>query len=74
MNVETDQEIVQLVGSEEMYVSGMASSLEECASKKIYTAAQALEYIGSKIKIMGRQTFRRPKVSTSQRMTLIPVA
>ena len=79
MGVESDQEIVQLVGVEEMYMDAMAPSLEEVSSLGIFTEArlfwihffflfflhdsddcarqqqnQALEYIGSKIKVAKR--------------------
>ena len=48
--MESDQEIVQLVGAEEMFFTGLAPSLEESTKHKIYTQAQALEYLGSQIK------------------------
>lgn len=48
MGVIADQEIVQLIGSEEDILSAFAASLEECANMKVFTRLQALEYIGSK--------------------------
>ena len=59
MGVHTDQEIVQLVGSEEDILSVFAPSLEECANLKIFTQLQALEYIGSKTRI--NRTWGKPK-------------
>ena len=50
MGVITDQEIVQLVGSDEKILTAFAPSLEECANMKVFTQLQALEYIGSKIR------------------------
>lgn len=55
MGIETDQEIVQLVGVEPAFVDGMAPTLEECAQEDIHTANQALLYIGKKAK-----TFKTP--------------
>lgn len=59
MGVQTDQEIVQLVGSEEDVLSVFAPSLEECANLKIFTQLQALEYIGGKTRIT--RTWGKPK-------------
>lgn len=50
MGVETDQEIVQLVGVEPRFVDGMAPTLEECAQEEIHTATEALLYLGKKAK------------------------
>jgi DNA-directed RNA polymerase III subunit RPC2 len=47
MGVISDQEIVSMVGSE--YIDQLAPSLEECSKEKIFTANQALEYIGTRI-------------------------
>ena len=35
MGMETEQEIVQLVGAEEVYFNGLTASLEECAKHKV---------------------------------------
>lgn len=58
MGVETDQEVVQLVGSEPYYADMMSSSLEECCSLQVFTQTQALEYIGHRVK---QRQQRRPK-------------
>ena len=61
MGVITDQEIVQLVGSEDDVLSAFAPALEECASLKVFTQTQALDFLGSKIRInrnWGRQRSR----------------
>mmetsp|Transcript_25502 Transcript_25502/g.70429 ORF Transcript_25502/g.70429 Transcript_25502/m.70429 type:complete len:1320 (-) Transcript_25502:937-4896(-) len=50
MGVESDLEMVQLVGSEPDLLNAMALSLEEPARFSIHTQAQALQYIGFKIK------------------------
>lgn len=49
MKVESDQEIVQLVGSEKMYADEIFASIQDCRDKKIFTAEQALIWLGSKI-------------------------
>lgn len=54
MGIETDQEIIQLVGVEPRFVDGMAPTLEECAQEEINTANQALLYIGKKAKTFNK--------------------
>lgn len=55
MGIETDQEIVQLVGTEARFLDGMAATLNECAQEGVHTETQALLYIGKRAK-----TFRGP--------------
>lgn len=55
MGIETDQEIVQLIGTDPRYVDGMAATLHECAQEGINTTTQALLFMGKKAK-----TFRGP--------------
>ena len=50
MGVESDQEIIQLIGREEIYAKSMAQSLKDAANNEITTKKKALSYIGSKIK------------------------
>jgi DNA-directed RNA polymerase III subunit RPC2 len=50
MGIESDLELVQLVGSESILVNAMALSLEESSRLKILTQQQALKYIGLKIR------------------------
>ena len=50
MGIESDLELVQLVGSESMLVNAMALSLEEAGRLKIFTQHQALKFIGTKIR------------------------
>jgi DNA-directed RNA polymerase III subunit RPC2 len=57
MGMETDQEIIQLVGSEQMFVDGLSASLEDCAAHKIFNQQQALDYIGTKIKAFKKNSF-----------------
>lgn len=50
MGIETDQEIVQLVGSESLYADALSASLEAAAKLNINSQEQALEFVGNKIK------------------------
>ena len=62
MGMETDQEILQLIGSDETVTSLFLPSLEECSRLGIFTQTQALTYIGSKSRVSRRTyTSRKPK-------------
>ncbi|KAK3098091.1 hypothetical protein FSP39_016018 [Pinctada imbricata] len=50
MGIECDQEIVQMIGSEEEVLSSIAPCLEECHRQQVYTQMQALKYIGNKVR------------------------
>lgn len=50
MGVECDQEIVQMVGSEEDTLAAMAPCLEECHRAQVFTQNQALRYVYGKIR------------------------
>uniref|UniRef100_A0A672PKW2 DNA-directed RNA polymerase subunit beta n=1 Tax=Sinocyclocheilus grahami TaxID=75366 RepID=A0A672PKW2_SINGR len=50
MGVESDQEIVQMIGTEEHVMAAFAPSLEECQKAQIFTQTQALKYIGNKVR------------------------
>lgn len=54
MGVEHDQEILQLVGMEPLYVEGMAGSLREAVLLGVTTQAKALEFISHKVRGFGR--------------------
>lgn len=63
MAIESDLELVQLVGSEPLLVNAMALSLEESFRLKIRTQQQALKYIGAKIRgraSPGGSSYRKP--------------
>ena len=49
MGIESDQEIVQLVGCEEKIVAALAPCLEECHRARVFSQTQALSYVGSKV-------------------------
>lgn len=50
MGMECDQEIAQLVGSEQPILSSLALSLQECSQQNVLSEQQALDYIASKLK------------------------
>jgi DNA-directed RNA polymerase III subunit RPC2 len=50
MGVESDLEIVQMVGSEDELINALALSMEEPVRVGVYTQAQALKFIGAKIR------------------------
>ncbi|XP_036154599.1 DNA-directed RNA polymerase III subunit RPC2 isoform X6 [Myotis myotis] len=50
MGVECDQEIVQMIGTEEHVMAAFGPSLEECQKAQIFTQMQALKYIGNKVR------------------------
>ncbi|KAL3908592.1 MAG: hypothetical protein SGPRY_009736 [Prymnesium sp.] len=50
MGVTSDQEIVQLVGSEGKFAQAIAASLNECSQLRIYSQKQALEHISKRIR------------------------
>lgn len=66
MGMETDQEIVQLVGSEAMYLDGIAPSLHEASQNSVFTQEQALEWIGSRVKVFRNRKRFRPKAEEAR--------
>lgn len=62
MGLQSDQELVQLIGSE--FATLMAPSIQECAAAGVFTQQQALEYCGSKIRAP-RSTYTRTRRSRS---------
>ncbi|EOY19610.1 DNA-directed RNA polymerase isoform 2 [Theobroma cacao] len=50
MGMESDQEVVQMVGRDPHYNAVLLPSIEECAGVGIYTQEQALEYLETKVK------------------------
>jgi DNA-directed RNA polymerase III subunit RPC2 len=64
MKIESDQEIVQLVGSEKLCVDAIFLSLQDCRERKIFTAEQALQWLGSKIAAEKKWGKPREKVTS----------
>lgn len=60
MGIESDQEILQLIGHEDDIVSAMMVSVEECHKANVYTQSQAIKYLSSKIR-QKRFPTMRPK-------------
>ncbi|XP_063405448.1 DNA-directed RNA polymerase III subunit RPC2-like isoform X1 [Mytilus trossulus] len=50
MGIECDQEIVQMIGSEEEVLASFAPCLEECHRAQVFTQNQALGYIGKRVR------------------------
>ena len=50
MGVVSDQEIMQMVGTEDKVMTKFAASLEECHRLRIFTQEQALKHIASKMR------------------------
>ena len=56
LGIQSDREITLLVGcTDSAFLEAIAPSLEECAELSIFTQAQALEYLGTRVKIPRRQ-------------------
>ncbi|KAF4400699.1 hypothetical protein G4B88_001254 [Cannabis sativa] len=50
MGMQSDQEVVQMLGRDPRYSGLLMPSIEECVKEGIYTKEQALEYLESKVK------------------------
>ncbi|GMH28958.1 hypothetical protein Nepgr_030801 [Nepenthes gracilis] len=51
MGMESDQEVVQMVGRDPRYSSLLLPSVEECAGLGVHTQQQALEFLETKVKM-----------------------
>ena len=51
MGVTSDQEIVQMVGTDDNIMTSFSASLEECHKATVFTQSQALKYISTKMKV-----------------------
>nr|KJB39281.1 hypothetical protein B456_007G005200 [Gossypium raimondii] len=49
MGIESDQEVMQMVGADPCYSALLLPSIEECARIDIYTQEQALAYLNTKV-------------------------
>eukprot|EP00026_Physarum_polycephalum_P001126 Phypoly_transcript_01127.p1 GENE.Phypoly_transcript_01127~~Phypoly_transcript_01127.p1 ORF type:complete len:1105 (+),score=124.69 Phypoly_transcript_01127:86-3400(+) len=61
MGIETDQEVVELIGTDAQIIDAITASFEECATNSVFTRTQALEYIGGKLKRKAWGPSKRPK-------------
>uniref|UniRef100_A0A1J3DA34 DNA-directed RNA polymerase subunit beta n=1 Tax=Noccaea caerulescens TaxID=107243 RepID=A0A1J3DA34_NOCCA len=50
MGMESDQEIVQMVGRDPRFSASLLPSIEECVSEGVHTRQQALDYLEAKVK------------------------
>jgi DNA-directed RNA polymerase III subunit RPC2 len=67
MGVQSDKEIAQLIcGNDHDLLDLFAINIEESSKLKIYTQKQALDFVGSKVKVNRKISApRRPWVRTS---------
>ncbi|KAK3155785.1 hypothetical protein QOZ80_2AG0098620 [Eleusine coracana subsp. coracana] len=49
LGMETDQEVMQMVGRDPRYGDLLFSSIQECATERIHTQQQALQYMDEKV-------------------------
>ncbi|TVU33733.1 hypothetical protein EJB05_25566, partial [Eragrostis curvula] len=49
LGMETDQEVMQMVGRDPRYGDLLFSSIQECATERIHTQQQALQYMDDKV-------------------------
>jgi DNA-directed RNA polymerase III subunit RPC2 len=62
MGIQADKEILLLcAGTTEAHKSAFAPNLEDCALAGVFTTQQALEYIGSRVKVTRRGFQAGPK-------------
>jgi len=50
MGVQSDQEVLQLVGGGEVFAGRLMSTLQHCCEEKVVTQQQALEYLAKRVK------------------------
>ncbi|KAI3843089.1 hypothetical protein MKX03_018344 [Papaver bracteatum] len=53
MGIESDQEVVQMVGRDPRYANMLLPSIQECATLNVYCQKQALEYLDNNVKKYG---------------------
>ncbi|KAL3638171.1 DNA-directed RNA polymerase III subunit 2 [Castilleja foliolosa] len=56
MGMESDQEVVQMIGRDPRYSELLLSSIEDCVKDGIHTQSQALEFLEQKVKRMPYST------------------
>jgi DNA-directed RNA polymerase III subunit RPC2 len=62
MGIQSDREIFELVaGDDHEYGDAFSINLEECAKMEIFTQQQALEWLGTKVRIPKRGNIQRGK-------------
>uniref|UniRef100_A0A2P2MN94 DNA-directed RNA polymerase n=1 Tax=Rhizophora mucronata TaxID=61149 RepID=A0A2P2MN94_RHIMU len=68
MGMESDQEVVQMVGRDPQYSAMLLPSIEECASHEIYTQQQALDYLEAQVK---RSSYAGAPVKENRALTIL---
>jgi hypothetical protein len=54
MGVESDEEVLQLVGTEGAFATLLTPTLQHCKEEGVYTRQQALDYLAARVKGGGR--------------------
>ena len=62
MGLESDQEAVQMIGSEPAYAMLLGPTLQECQAAGVFTTQQALEYCANKVRVVKTHMTNRPGV------------
>eukprot|EP01135_Chromosphaera_perkinsii_P003763 Nk52_evm9s255 gene=Nk52_evmTU9s255 len=73
MGMECDQEIMQMVGNDKKSIEALANSFMDCRNAGVFTQEQALEYMGSKIRVSRRMWKSRKSKSDEARDVLASV-
>ncbi|KAJ4832036.1 DNA-directed RNA polymerase III subunit 2 [Turnera subulata] len=68
MGMESDQEVVQMVGRNPQYAAFLLPSIEECASQGVFTQQQALDYLETKTK---KSTFGSPSEKENRALAIL---
>ncbi|KAL9643773.1 hypothetical protein ABK040_016075 [Willaertia magna] len=63
MGLESDQEIIQLIGTERKYLEILGPSFEECIKENVYTSEQAIEWMAKYLKMAD---FKKNKSKTDE--------
>ena len=66
MGIESDQEVVELVGTEPSMVAALTPLLLECAGMGVRTQQQALEFLGGKVRSSRPSRLRRSKADEAR--------
>uniref|UniRef100_A0A5S6QBN2 DNA-directed RNA polymerase subunit beta n=1 Tax=Trichuris muris TaxID=70415 RepID=A0A5S6QBN2_TRIMR len=71
MGVECDQEIVSLIGTEEMYVTQYIGSLDDSLKANVRTQNAALRYVGARIKTVLRYVGEQKRSPEQEAMSFL---
>ena len=69
MGMESDQEIVQMIGTEPKYMEGITPSFQDAHGAGVFSRAQAIEYLASRVKLKSWQTPASAQVAGAAKST-----